>query len=78
MCGHTRKDRIWNDVILEKIGVAPIEEKMTENHLRWFGHVQRRPQEEPVRRVDNMIFSQDKKEKRETEKDIGGNHQGRP
>ena len=51
---------------------------MTENHLRWFGHVQRRPQEEPVRRVDNMIFSQDKKEKRETEKEIGGNHQGRP
>ena len=57
MCGHTRKDRIWNDVILEKIGVAPIEEKMTENHLRWFGHVQRRPQEALVRRVDCMILS---------------------
>lgn len=30
---------------------------MTENRLRWFGHVQRRPLEAPVRRVDNMFFS---------------------
>jgi len=57
MCGHTRKDRIRNDIIREKIGVAPIEEKIAENHLRWFGYVQRRPQEVSVRRVDNMIFS---------------------
>ena len=30
---------------------------MTENQLRWFGHVQRRPQEAPLRRVDCMIFN---------------------
>jgi len=43
MCGHTRKDKIQNGVVREKISVAPIEEKMTENWLRWFGHVQRSP-----------------------------------
>ena len=62
MCDYTRKDRIRNEVIREKIGVAPIEEKMTENWLRWFGHVQRRPQEAPIRRVDCMIFSLGKEE----------------
>ena len=28
MCGHTRKDRIRNDDIRDKVGVAPIEEKL--------------------------------------------------
>ena len=57
MSGHTRKDKIRNDCIREKVGVAPIEEKMTETRLRWFGHVLRRPLEAPVRRVDQMVFS---------------------
>jgi len=48
---------LQNDLIREKIGVTPIEEKMTENRLRWFWHVQRRPQEVPIRGVDCMIFS---------------------
>jgi hypothetical protein len=29
--------------------VAPIEEKVIQHRLRWFGHVQRRPPEAPVR-----------------------------
>jgi hypothetical protein len=29
--------------------VAPIEEKLVQHRLRWFGHVQRRPSEAPVR-----------------------------
>ena len=49
MCGHTRKDRIRNDDIRDKVGVAPIEEKIVQHRLRWFGHVQRRPPEAPVR-----------------------------
>ena len=45
--------------ILEEAVVAPIEEKLTQHRLRWFGHVQRRPPEAPVRngvleRVDNV------------------------
>ena len=39
--------------------MAPIEEKLTQHRLRWFGHVQRRPPEAPVRseilkRIDNV------------------------
>ena len=47
-CGHTRRDRIRNDDIRDKLGVAPIEEKLIQHRLRWFGHLQRRPPEAPV------------------------------
>ena len=43
MCRNTRLDRIRNETIRRKVGVAPIEEKMRESRLRWFGHVCRRP-----------------------------------
>ncbi|KAF3685691.1 putative protein BASIC PENTACYSTEINE4-like [Capsicum annuum] len=42
MCGCTRKDRIRNEVIRDKVGVALVEAKMREARLRWFGHVMRR------------------------------------
>ena len=48
-CGHTRRDRIRNEDIREKLGVAPIEEKLVQYRLRWFGHIQRRPYDAPVR-----------------------------
>jgi hypothetical protein len=47
-CGHTRRDRVRNDDIRDRVGVAPIEEKLIQHRLRWFGHVQRRPSEAPV------------------------------
>ena len=50
MCGFTRLDRIRNDVIRGLAEVAPIEEKMRESRLRWFGHVKRRSVAAPVRR----------------------------
>ena len=58
-CGHTRRDRVRNEAIRKRVGVAPIEEKLTQHRLRWFGHVQRRPPEAPVRsgvlkRVDKV------------------------
>jgi hypothetical protein len=31
--GHTRKDRIRNDDIRDKLGVAPIQEKLVQHHL---------------------------------------------
>jgi hypothetical protein len=54
MCGHTRRDKISNDVIRSKLGVVSIAEKMREARLRWFGHVRRRPVDAPVRRCENL------------------------
>jgi hypothetical protein len=47
--GHTRRDRVRNEDIRDRVGVASIEEKLVQHRLRWFGHVQRRPPEAPVR-----------------------------
>jgi hypothetical protein len=41
---------VRNDDIRDRLGVAPIEEKLIQHWLRWFGHVQRRPPETPVHR----------------------------
>jgi hypothetical protein len=48
ICGNTRRDRVRNDDIRERLGVAPVE-KLMQYCLRWFGHIQRRPAEAPVR-----------------------------
>ncbi|CAL5439689.1 unnamed protein product [Camellia sinensis] len=52
MCGKTRQDKIRNECIREWVGVAPIEDKLRENRLRWFGHIQRRPTDAVVKRCD--------------------------
>lgn len=49
---NTWKDKIQNEKICIKIRVAPIDEKMKENHLRWFGHVQRRATDAPVKQSE--------------------------
>jgi hypothetical protein len=35
--------------ICERLGVALVEEKLMQHRLRWFGHIQRRPAEAPIR-----------------------------
>jgi hypothetical protein len=59
ICGHTRLDQVRNDDIHDRLGVAPIEEKLIQHRLRWFGHVHWRSSEAPVhrdiiRRPDNV------------------------
>jgi hypothetical protein len=49
ICGHTRRDRVQNDDIRERLGVAPVEEKLVQHRLRWFGHMQQRPTDAPIR-----------------------------
>ncbi|XP_070050476.1 uncharacterized protein [Nicotiana tomentosiformis] len=39
MCGHTRKDKNWNEVNRDKVGVASMKDKLRESRLRWFEHV---------------------------------------
>ena len=48
ICGHMRLDKIRNEVIRDKIGMASIEDKMREAILCWFGHIRRRPRDVPV------------------------------
>ena len=42
MCGKTKVDKVRNENIRSLVGVAPVEDKMRENRLRWFGHIGRR------------------------------------
>jgi len=53
------KDKVRNEDIRTKIGVAPLEEKMRENYLRWFDHVRRKAV--PARRVERIKFGQVKR-----------------
>ncbi|KAG5570522.1 hypothetical protein H5410_060288 [Solanum commersonii] len=55
MCGHTRSDKIRNEVIREKVGVASLVDKLREARLRWFGHVKRRCADAPVRRCEGLV-----------------------
>ena len=53
-CGHTRLDKVRNDEIRMKMGVAPIEEKLIGQRLRWFGHVARRDGQHICRQIQDL------------------------
>jgi len=52
ICGYTKLDRIRNIVIRERLGVAPLEDKMRETIQRMFGHVKRRSVSAPMKRCE--------------------------
>ncbi|XP_070013262.1 uncharacterized protein [Nicotiana sylvestris] len=52
MCGHTRMDNINNNDIREKVHMTPIDDKMREGRLGWFGLVQGRSPDAPVWRCE--------------------------
>ncbi|PHT37180.1 hypothetical protein CQW23_24880 [Capsicum baccatum] len=56
MCGLTSGDRVRNETIREEVGVTPVEYKMREVRLRWFGHVMRRGMDAPVRRCERLAL----------------------
>jgi len=55
--GYMRIGRIRSEVIRNKVKVEPIEDKMREIKLKWFGLVKRRSVHAPVRRCEiiNLI-----------------------
>ena len=61
MCGKTRMDKIRNGDIRSLVGVAPIEDKMRENRLRWFDHLRCKPTDALVRKVEKIDIVQSKK-----------------
>lgn len=54
MFNHARKNRFGNEVIHNKIGITPIENKMCKACLRKFRYNEKRPKNMYVRRVDVM------------------------
>ncbi|GJZ77843.1 retrovirus-related pol polyprotein LINE-1 [Tanacetum coccineum] len=54
-CGRTLSDMIPNGVYKAELEVENIINKMREGRLRWFGHVRRRQQSAPVRRVEALV-----------------------
>jgi len=52
MSGKTGRGKNMNDTIRDSVGVAPILEKIVENWLIWFEHVERRYVYDVVRIVD--------------------------
>ncbi|KAG5586098.1 hypothetical protein H5410_046532 [Solanum commersonii] len=56
MCGHTRSDKIRNEVVREKVGVASMVDKLREARLRWFRHVKRRGADAPMRRCEGLVI----------------------
>ncbi|VFQ95415.1 unnamed protein product [Cuscuta campestris] len=54
MCGKTRLDRISNEVIRRQVGMSPVEVKLREARLRWFGHVRWRNANAPIRRCERI------------------------
>jgi len=69
MCGYTRMDRIRNEVIRYVVKVAPIEDKMRETRLRWFGHV-KRSVDASVRRCARINIPEGKREKGQPKKSL--------
>lgn len=43
MSGTTFKNSIKNENIRDKLEIASTEDKIRDNHLRWFGHINSRP-----------------------------------
>ena len=60
MCSKTRMDKVRNEDICQLVGVAPIEDKMRENCLRWFGHIGCRSRDAPIRMMEKIDIAQGK------------------
>ena len=54
MCGHTRLDKIINEVNTGKIWVVSIEYKIREARLHWFGYIRKKSMDAPVRRCEKI------------------------
>lgn len=52
--GVTRLDRVRNEYIRGSFKVAPIADEITENRLRWYGHIKRRNEDHVVQIALNL------------------------
>jgi hypothetical protein len=61
ICDHIRMDQVHNNDICDTLEIAPTEKKFVPHRLRWFGHVQQRSPEAPMR---SGFLRRDSNEKR--------------
>ena len=54
MSGFTLIDKMRNEYVQEKVGVAAVADKIRESCFRWFGHIKHRPSDDPIMRVDAL------------------------
>lgn len=54
MCGLTRRHKVRNESIREKLGMALVEDKMQKVWLRWFGHMIKWCIDAPVLRYERL------------------------
>jgi len=70
MCGYMRMDRMSNELIKYLVKVTPIEDKMRETRLRWFGHVKRRSVDAPVRTCEGINIPNSKRGRGQPKKSL--------
>ena len=59
--GHTRLDKIRNEIHRRRAGIAPIVEKAREQRLRWYGHVMRQDKDAVARYAMEMEVKEGKR-----------------
>ena len=54
MCGVSSKDRKRSYELLSRLGIACVENKIQREKLRWFGHVERKEENNWVKKCTRM------------------------
>jgi exonuclease III len=54
MVGKTRKDKIRNEAIRERVGVEKLQGRIENSRMRWYGHMKRMDQDRIPRRMHEM------------------------
>ena len=54
MCGVSLKDKVSSEELLSRLGVESVYDIVRRGRLRWFGHVERKPNEDWVKRCQSL------------------------
>jgi hypothetical protein len=54
MCGVSLKDRICSQKLLDRLGIVGVAERVVRSRLRWFGHVERKSDDDWVLKCREM------------------------
>ncbi|GFR58064.1 RNA-directed DNA polymerase (Reverse transcriptase) domain containing protein [Elysia marginata] len=54
---RTRRDKIRNEVIRAQVGATPVLQHVENQQIKWFGHLMRRPTDQPAHQTYNSRYS---------------------